>query len=125
MDEARLSVPERQAVQLAIAVYNECPYCRAALNRGGLSESGHSGRGHRGGREGRSAGAPRLRSLVSAAWQVLDTRGWLGASELATLEGEGVDRSEVYEVVALIGLKTISNYINHMAHTPVDEAFRK
>ncbi len=65
----------------------------------------------------------RLRSLVSATWQVLDTRGWLEVSDLANLEAEGVDRSQLYEVVALVGLKTISNYINHIAHTAVDREF--
>ena len=67
----------------------------------------------------------RLRSLVSAAWQVLDTRGWLGASDLANLEAEGVDRAQLYEVVALVGLKTISNYVNHIAHTAIDVEFRE
>ncbi len=123
MAGASLSGPEQQLVQLAVAVYNECQYCRAAhrmtsrmagiapseidlVEKGALPED------------------RRLRALVSAAWQVLDTRGWLGASDLASLEAEGVDRAQLYEVVALVGLKTISNYVNHIAHTPVDEAFR-
>ena len=65
----------------------------------------------------------RLRSLVSATWQVLDARGWLGASDLASLEAEGVDRAQLYEIIALVGLKTISNFINHVAHTAIDRVF--
>jgi len=65
----------------------------------------------------------RLRSVVSATWQVLDTRGWLGPSDLGNLEAEGIDRAQLYEIVALVGLKTISNYVNHIAHTPVDPQF--
>ena len=51
-------------------------------------------------------------------------RGLLAPGDLTSLEAEGVDRSQLYEVVALIALKTLSNYVNHIAHTPVDEAFR-
>ncbi|PEN14408.1 hypothetical protein CRI94_05095 [Longibacter salinarum] len=36
----------------------------------------------------------------------------------------GIDRDVLYEIVGLIGLKTISNYINHIAGTEIDEAFR-
>jgi len=35
----------------------------------------------------------------------------------------GVSRFQLYEVVALVGLKTISNYINHIAHTTIDREF--
>jgi alkylhydroperoxidase family enzyme len=66
----------------------------------------------------------RLRSVVHAAWLVLDMRGSLGQNELSGLETEGIDRAQLYEIVAIIGLKTISNYINHIAHTPIDAAFR-
>jgi len=30
----------------------------------------------------------------------------------------------LYEIITLIGIKTITNYINHLAYTPVDEVFR-
>lgn len=124
MEEASLSVAERQVVQLAVAVYNECPYCRAAHTTG-CRRAGVPSAEIEAIEKGSLPEDARLRSLVSATWQVLDTKGWLGAPDLAALEAEGMGRGEVYEVVALIGLKTISNYINHMAHTPIDEAFRK
>ena len=124
MEEASLSVPERQVVQLAVAVYNECAYCRAA-HATGCQRAGVPAAEIDAIEKGSLPEDRRLRSLVSATWQVLDTRGWLGAPDLATLEADGMARHEVYEVVALIGLKTISNYINHMAHTPIDEAFKK
>jgi alkylhydroperoxidase family enzyme len=67
----------------------------------------------------------RLRAVVSSTWQVLDARGWLSASDLTALEAEGIDRAQLYEVVALVGLKTISNFVNHIAHTPIDPQFGK
>jgi len=124
MAGASLSTPEQQIVQLAVAVYNECPYCRAA-QRAGCRRSGVAPTEIELVEKGSLPEDRRLRSLVSAAWQVLDTRGWLGASDLAGLEAEGVSRAQLYEIVALVGLKTISNYIDHIAHTPVDPAFRE
>jgi AhpD family alkylhydroperoxidase len=122
MAQASLSGPEQQVVQLAVAVYNECPYCRAA-HRAGCRRAGLAQAEIDLVEKGSLPEDRRLRSLVSATWQVLDTRGWLGTSDLANLEAEGVDRAQLYEVVALVGLKTISNYINHIAHTTIDREF--
>ena len=122
MAQASLSGPEQQVVQLAVAVYNECPYCRAA-HRAGCRRAGLAQAEIDLVEKGSLPEDRRLRSLVSATWQVLDTRGWLGTSDLANLEAEGVDRAQLYEVVAFVGLKTISNYINHIVHTTVDREF--
>jgi AhpD family alkylhydroperoxidase len=122
MAQASLSGPEQQIVQLAVAVYNECPYCRAA-HRAGSRRAGVAQAEIDLVEKGSLPEDRRLRSLVSATWQLLDTRGWLGASDLANLEAEGVDRAQLYEVVAFVGLKTISNYINHIAHTTIDREF--
>ena len=45
------------------------------------------------------------------------------SNDVDTLEQDGIDRPKVYEIVAWIGLKTLSNSVNHLAHTPIDEAF--
>jgi hypothetical protein len=49
--------------------------------------------------------------------------GWLDAADLRTLEERGITKAKLYEIIAFIGLKTISNYINHIAHTTVDREF--
>ena len=36
----------------------------------------------------------------------------------------GYTRANLLEVVLGVGLKTLSNYTNHLAGTPVDEPFR-
>lgn len=118
-----LSAREQQTVQLAVSVYNECHYCRAAHGLGGRM-AGVSPADIEAIQKGALPDDSRLRSVVHAAWLVLDMRGSLGQNELSGLETEGIDRAQLYEIVAIIGLKTISNYINHIAHTPIDAAFR-
>jgi uncharacterized peroxidase-related enzyme len=122
MEGAALSAREQQVVQLAVSVYNECTYCRAA-HRAGAKAAGIAPADVEAIERGDRAEDPRVRALAEATWQLLDLRGWLGPKELEALEAQGLDRARVYEIVALIGLKTISNWVNHIAHTEIDAAF--
>lgn len=118
-----LTPSERQAVILAISTYNDCHYCTKA----------HAAAGAAAGLDAavietiNAGGLPddeRLRSLVQAARRILGKRGWLDDDDLATLDDAGIDRAQIYEIVTLVGIKTISNYVNHIAHTEVDAAFK-
>jgi hypothetical protein len=62
-----------------------------------------------------------LKSLVEATWELMTSRGWLGDARIQSL---GLSRPELYELVALVGLKTITNYINHIQRTEVDAVFK-
>jgi len=50
-------------------------------------------------------------------------RGWLSDDDLAEFEDVGFGRDVLYEIVGIVGIKTISNYVNHIAHTEVDPQF--
>ncbi len=113
---------EQQAVQLAVSTTNGCHYCRAA----------HQWLGRQAGipsadLDAISAGnLPKdepLAALVRATRMVLFRKGWLTTGDLEVLEQQGITRAKLYEIVAIIGLKTISNYVNHIAHTPIDSQF--
>jgi alkylhydroperoxidase family enzyme len=54
----------------------------------------------------------------------LSKKGWLPQENLEALEDRGIDQQQLYEIIAIIGLQTISNYINHIAGTEVDEEFK-
>ena len=51
-------------------------------------------------------------------------RGWVSDAEVTRFLDAGWTRANVLEVVLGVGLKTISNYVNHIAGTPVDAAFQ-
>ena len=123
MAEASLTNKEQQAVELAVATYNECTYCTAA--HGTLGKlAGISPEDLGAIKSGNLPQDERLRALVSATHLLLEKRGWLHTDQLQSLAAVGIDRAQVYEIIALIGLKTISNYINHVAHTEVDRQFK-
>jgi uncharacterized peroxidase-related enzyme len=122
LQQGRLTDTEREVVFLAVSRYNDCHYCTSvhgkmavtsglshatveAINTGGLPDDG------------------RLRALVQATRLLLDKRGWLDDEDLESLEKNGVDRAELFEINAIIGVKTFSNYVNHVAQTEIDPQF--
>ncbi|WP_022834649.1 carboxymuconolactone decarboxylase family protein [Salisaeta longa] len=124
IDDGVLAGPEQQAVILAISSYNDCHYCTkahaaagkaagldaatiATINEGGLPED------------------ERLRRLVQATRRIMGKRGWLSSNDLDELSAQDISKAEIYEIVTLLGIKTISNYVNHIAQTPVDDAFQQ
>jgi AhpD family alkylhydroperoxidase len=119
-----LSPAEQQAVILAISSYNDCHYCTKA----------HAVAGQQAGLDAETVetinedGLPsddRLKSLVRAARRILRKRGWLSDVDESEFQDLGLGRPELYEIVGLAGVKTISHYINHIAGTEVDEVFQQ
>ena len=119
LEDGDLTDREREGVLLTVSRYNDCHYCtemhgtRAvsaglsretveALNSGGLPSD------------------DRLRVLVQATRLMLDKRGWLDDEDLESLRSKGVEQTELFEINALIGLKTFSNFVNHVAQTEID-----
>ncbi len=122
LSHGSLSPREQQAVQLTVSSVNGCPYCQAV----------HEWIGRKVGipaadletiREGGEPADEGLATVVRATRQLLEKKGWLETSTLRALVQQGISRARLYEIIALVGLKTISNYINHIAHTPIDEQF--
>ena len=117
-----LTPAEQQVVILAISSHNSCHYCTKAHAAAG-SAAGLSDEVIQTINEGGLPSDDRLKTLVQATRRILTTRGWLTEAHQEELEANGVDRAQLYEIVTLIGIKTISNYINHIGETEVDDAF--
>lgn len=119
-----LSPAEQQTVILAISSYNDCHYCTKAHAVAG-QQAGLDASTVETINEGGLPDDERLRSLVRATRRILGKRGWLSDEDEAEFSDLDLDRPELYEIIALIGLKTISNYVNHIAETEVDEPFQQ
>jgi uncharacterized peroxidase-related enzyme len=120
--EMTLSRLERQVVLLAASVQNNCEYCTAA----------HGMLAHMAGLDrveveklqtGRALGAPRLQALRQFVQIVVEERGWVPADAVSSFIAAGFSRAQVLEVVLGIALKTLTNYVNHMAKPPVNQQF--
>ena len=63
-------------------------------------------------------------ALRNFALALLEHRGWMPEAELVAFQEAGYDQRHVLEVITLLAQKTMSNYYNHIAQTPLDEMFQ-
>lgn len=114
-----LSPVEREVVLLATSVENRCHFCVAA----------HSGRAKQAGmdeavlealRAGGKLSDARLDALATFTRTVVRERGWAGDAAVQAFVDAGFTQGQVLEVVLGVSLKTLSNYTNHIARTPLN-----
>ncbi len=122
LDEAALSPAEVQVALLAVSVENGCRYCVAAHSAVGLAR-GLPADELTALRRGRPLRDPRLEAVRRFASVVVARRGHLDLPEVERFLAAGFSRAQLLEVLAAVALKTLSNYTNHLAETPVDRAF--
>ena len=67
----------------------------------------------------------RLQVLHLTTLALVRNRGKLSEAELADFFGEGYERRQLLEIVLGISQKVMSNYVNHLAETPIDAPFQK
>lgn len=120
--EGSLNQQEIQTLMLAISTYNDCNFCKAAhtmltkMNKVDSADIEAI-------KNGNLPANERLANLVAAAKAIYDKKGFLSDEEIADFDAKGVDKQQLFEIVAIVGIKTISNYVNHIAHTEVNAEF--
>ena len=118
--EASLSPAEQQVVYQAINVFHGCEYCA----------SGHTFLSRKAGvpedviqaiRTLQPSADPRLQALRLFAETVAEQRGFAGDAAVDAFLAAGFSKAQVLEVVTIIATKVISNYTNHLTHTPLED----
>lgn len=116
-----LTPVEQQVVLLAVSGQNGCGYCTAAhttiASGAGVPEAVIGAI-----RTGQPVPDPRLEALRCFAVMVVRDRGWAPAA-LTRFLAAGYSPANALEVLVGVSLKTLSNYANHLAGTPIDAAF--
>lgn len=67
----------------------------------------------------------KLEALRDFTLAVMRKQGNVSKEDLDTFYNAGYGQRQVLDVILVLSQKTMSNYINHIAETPVDEPFRK
>ncbi len=115
---------ELTVVWQTINVENECHYCVPA----------HTAIGHmmevdanltEALRNREAMPNEKLQALHNTTLKVVRNRGRLSQEDLDAFYSAGYGEQQVLEIVLGVAQKTISNYTNHIANTPVDEPFQK
>lgn len=122
--QTSMSVLERQIVLMAINRVNACHYCMAAHSMLATMEKMPDDI-LTALRDGTPLADGKLQALRHFAEVMTETRGWPDETDLQALFDAGYSKQTVLEVVLAIGYKVMSNYVNHIAATPLDEPFVK
>jgi len=121
-EQTTLTATERQIVLLAASYENECTYCMAAHSAiAGMQSVSQEVIDAL--RTGRDIPDTRLQALRAFAAAVTTSRGWPAEEILQAFFDAGYGNRQALEVILGIGMKTLSNYTNHLAETPLDMQF--
>ena len=118
-----LTPVEQQVVLLSASYENTCEYCMAA-HTGGAMAAGMDEATLGALRSDEPLGDPKLEALRTFTRLVVRERGFVGEQAIEAFLGAGYTRANVLEVVLGVSMKTLSNYTNHIAETPLDEEMR-
>ena len=110
---------EQQVAFLAINYVNECEYCMAGHTAlaGMVKVPAEIIAALR---DGTALPDARLDALARFAAAVTERRGHVGDAAVSAFLGAGFTQRQVLEVILIVATKTISNYTNHITHTPTD-----
>lgn len=67
----------------------------------------------------------KLEALRTMTLSIVRNRGNVSQAELDTFYAAGYEEKHVLDIILGLSQKTISNYTNHIANTPVDAPFEK
>lgn len=122
-EKSSLSTAEQQTVLLSASYVNECDYCMAAHTTiagmknvpADIVEAL---------RAGTALPDARLDALAALTRAVVETRGLPTDATRDAFFAAGYGAREYLEVLVGVSVKTLSNYVNHAADTPLDPAFQ-
>ena len=115
-----LSDMDREIIAMEMAVANRCHYCvpahryAARQRRLDLAPLEAIARG-----ETLSAGRPAV--VQALVRRLVETRGALSDDEFRMFQEQGITASQMIDTIGEIGHCTITNYMNRLAKTPLDD----
>ena len=122
-EETSFSNTEKQLVLLAASHENACYYCMAAHSTVALMHKVPASI-IEALRDDRPLADAKLEALRQFVRTMVRRRGHATDEEVQTFLDAGYTRAHIFDVLVGIGMKTLSNYTNHIADTPLDVAFQ-
>jgi AhpD family alkylhydroperoxidase len=121
-ENGTLSATEQQVILLATSYENRCGYCMGAHSAiAGMQQV--PGDIIQALRDGTRINDSKLEALRKLTTSIVTNRGFPEQDDLQKFFSEGYTPAQLMEVMLGVGIKTLSNYTNHITDTPLDEAF--
>lgn len=121
--EAGFSPAEQEVVFLTISRFNGCDYCMSAHSMIADAKSKVPPAVTEAIRETRPIPDSKLAALSTFTETMLATRGLPSRTDVQTFLDAGYEERHVLGIILAIAVKTLSNYANHLFHTPLDSMF--
>lgn len=123
VSESSLTPQEQQVAILAVSAENGCEYCVAAHTVVGTMQKVPADV-IAAIREGREIPDARFAALARFTRAVVRDRGRVTDGDLQEFLDAGFSKRNVLDVILAVTQKTLSNYLNHLARTPLDQGFQ-
>ena len=123
-EQSGFTPAEQEIVFLTISRENGCEYCVAAHSMIGKMLSKVPESVLDAVRSGAPIADSRLEALAEFTKAMVNTRGNPTEADVAPFLAAGFTEYHILGVILAIAVKTMSNYSNHVFHTPVDPPFQ-
>lgn len=121
--ESGFTPAEQEVVFLTISRDNGCEYCVGAHSVLADTQSKLAREATDAIRDGKPIPDPKMEALSRFTSRMLATRGLPRTEDVRAFLQAGYAEQQVLEVILAIAVKTLSNYANHVFHTPLDPMF--
>ncbi len=120
LEAGTFSPEEQQIIAISASRVNSCGYCVAAHSAMATALSVDAAT-ISSARDGSSQASPKLEALRRTAEALVLDRGHLTPAATDEFFGAGYSQAQLLELIVWIGVKTITNYTNHVADIALDE----
>lgn len=122
-DNAGFNPVEQEVILLSISYENECDYCMGAHSFVADKMSKVPEEVTNAIRNGEEIPDTKLAALSKYTRATVTKRGRVSKEDINLFLDAGYTKENILGVVTAIGVKSMSNYFNHLIETPLDEAF--
>lgn len=122
-EESGFTPQEQEVVFLTISRDNGCEYCVGAHSMLADMQSKLAPEATNAIRAGQPIPDEKLQALSRFTSIMVATRGLPSKDDVAAFLAAGYSERQVLEIILAISVKTLSNYANHIFHTPLDAMF--
>ena len=122
-NDSGFTPPEQEVVFLVISHENGCEYCVGAHSFLADMKSKLDPAVTDAIRDGLPIADAKLAALATFTRTLVKSRGLPSKAAVQSFLAAGYSEQQILEIVLAISVKTLSNYANHLFHTPLDPVF--
>lgn len=120
--KSNFSATEQQIVLLTVSHFHQCGYCMAAHTAIASMQNVESDI-VTAIRDNQPIANAKLEALRQFTHLLVENRGWANEADSQAFLDAGYETQHILDILVGIAQKTLSNYTNHLAKTPLDDAF--